>query len=159
MAKRKTPVKTLDQLDASIKRWHTRIKIALGKIQLLERQKRRIRSKAAAEGVELPAKPQPKAKAPPKEPEVDPTTQLGVLGPAPGFDAKGNRVPDDLEIPAFLKRDAQVRQELADRKKTKEAGAAARSKALRKERAAYRSIPKSKRRWDTNTSQWVEDQA
>jgi len=36
--------------------------------------------------------------------EVDPTTQLGMLGPAPGFDQHGNRIPDDQAKPAAKRR-------------------------------------------------------
>ncbi len=63
-----------------------------------------------------------KSKLPiPPRKTVDPTTQLGVLGPAPGFDANGNRVPDeienlsmpiaipdDLSMPEFLKVENRV---------------------------------------------------
>jgi hypothetical protein len=40
-----------------------------------------------------------KPKAMARVAEVDPTTQLGFLGPAPGFNSRGERVPDEDEPP------------------------------------------------------------
>jgi hypothetical protein len=58
------------------------------------------------------AKREEEALAPPdpmlNDPLPDPTTQLGMLGPAPGFDTKGNRVDDGLDIPPELDRSRKL---------------------------------------------------
>ena len=80
----------------------------------LERQLRRYefptkRNKAAVKAIEPDPQPTPKPKRV-RKPKVDPTTQLGVLGPMPGFDASGNNLE---KAAAFDKRlDAAIRTEV-----------------------------------------------
>jgi hypothetical protein len=61
----------------------------------LERQARRFELPVKPRKPKPMVEPEPVAPTKRKAKPVDPTTQLGVLGPAPGFNAKGDRVPDD----------------------------------------------------------------
>jgi len=71
------------------------------------------------------------------------------------------KVPDDLGIPEFLKRPpltgaaAEVAKEVAEQKAAKTKARVGKMKAIKTERDAMNAIPRSKRRWDVNTSKWI----
>lgn len=107
--------KTLEQIDASLARWQTRLRRAVNSIERLQKQRKRI-AKAKP-----PAKPEPSAKpAPPVREVIEPP--------------KGEI---DTSIPAFLQRKKpdpvaeQIRQDQADAKRRKTAGRIATMKAKR----------------------------
>lgn len=99
--------KTLEQIDASLARWQTRLRRAVNSIERLQKQRKRI-AKAKP-----PAKPEPPEIVEPPKGEID------------------------TSIPAFLQRKKpdpvaeQIRQDQADAKRRKTAGRIATMKAKR----------------------------
>ncbi len=89
--------RTFEKHDKAAKRWLKRLAVMNGKRRRAD--KAIVKAKAEAANTLV-------GSTKPKSVKVDPTTQLGVLGPAPGFNGKGERVPDDgLDIPKNLRRE------------------------------------------------------
>lgn len=103
--------KTIDQIDASLARWQTRLKRAVNTIERLQKQRKRL------------TRPQPLAQV------LGPIENVGSVAPIP----KKLLTLDELDIPTFLQRDkaaaAEVAAEQADIKKRKAAGRIAKMKA------------------------------
>lgn len=68
--------------------------------------------------------------------------------------------PIDLDIPDDLKRDKaaadKIKAEVAESKRLRSTARALKVKGQVAERKAHADIPRSKRRWDTNNSKWIE---
>lgn len=115
MAKRNT--KTIEQIDAALARWQTRLKRAVSTIERLTKQRKR--------AVKASAAPKPEARQEP----LALTVMRSLTEPAP------TPPPADTGIPAFLKRSSdnavadQIKAEQAETKKRKAAGRIAKMKA------------------------------
>jgi len=163
MRKRKTKVKTPDDIQAAIKRHQSRIKRSVNAIDKLQRQlKRSLNAEYAKTNAALTAAikedgaPIAEAKS-----EVKTMTDLDTRGTdAPPVVQPKQNVED---IPTFLLRkplsaeSQQVAAEVAEKKKIKAKAQSAKRKAIKAERDQSNSIPASKRRWDTDKSKWVGD--
>jgi hypothetical protein len=127
-------LKTLEQIDASLARWQTRLKRAVNAIEKLGKQRKRLlmkphldRVKARATAANAPA-PTP---APP-DLAVAPPLAKAARGWSP---ERQTFVKEDTGIPAFLQRskpDAvgeQIAKEIAERSKAKARGRIAKMKA------------------------------
>jgi len=123
----------LEQNEAAIKRWRTRLKRAMTMLDKLEKQRKRLAVRASV----------------PAHPTVDSETTLGTVPPAPTLSealAKqiAEQVPQQVhqsdmlgdDIPAFLRRQTApspvaeaIRQEQAETKRLKAKGRIAKMKA------------------------------
>jgi ribosomal protein L31E len=131
--------KTIEQIDASIKRWQTRLKRAVTMIDKL--QKQRMRVDKAALKKSLTAK------------IVDESVPASTLVKAvkavvnpPEVTVQSNAAPDDLGIPSFLRRNPdpvadQIKAEQAETKKLKAKGRIEKMKA--KKRGDLKKMPLS----------------
>jgi hypothetical protein len=133
---------TLEQVEASIARWKTRLKRAMTALDKLEKQQKRLVKAAAQPRVisDAPAKPEPLAvtimkelAAPqPVQPARDPSQEAERLMGRPGRGGAG-----DDDIPAFLRRQSsdpdpvaeQIKAEQAETKAAKARGRIAKMKA------------------------------
>jgi hypothetical protein len=118
--------KTLEQIDASLTRWKSRLRRAMTAIDKLEKQRKRLANKATVR-VSVPA-----------HPTVDSETTLGAVPPKPEPKpaewSAANPIADD--IPAFLRRQSspspvaeQIKAEIEEKKKAKARGRIATMKA------------------------------
>lgn len=74
-----------------------------------------------------------------------------------------DQAADDLAIPGFLKRApanteaaAKIKAEIEEARKAKATARALKVKGQVAERKTHDAIPRSKRRWDTSQSRWIE---
>ena len=108
--------KTLEQIDASLSRWKTRLRRAMTAIDKLEKQRKRL-VRATAVRVSVPA-----------HPTVDSETTLGTVPPKPEPVKVTAPSPVADEIPAFLRRQSDGGLE-ATRQRSLDADAAERIKS------------------------------
>ena len=107
---KKTTTEQLNHVEASLRRWHTRLKIASNKIEKLVKRRRSLMLKLAG----LP---------PETKPRLDLKEQVATLGAdslLPDFVARGQaaqKAVDDLVIPPMLRRTMEDRNidQLAER--------------------------------------------
>ena len=127
---------TLEQNEAAIKRWRSKLKRAMSMLDKLERQRKRL--EAAAVRASIPA-----------HPTVDSEATLGALPPKPEPLAvtiiKEMVAPDDLAIPAFLQRkklDPVAAEIAAEQEATKKAKARGRIEKMKaKQRGDLKKMP------------------
>jgi len=122
---------TIDECDAAIKRWRTKFRIAINRLDDLERIKKRLVARLAKEAAEARAAEQAPA-------QHHPVTMIAVAAPAvetdhlsePAFEKLATAKPVDDDMPDFLRRrkegdqrDALAREailaEQTERKKNK----------------------------------------
>lgn len=103
---RKTPTQELDQVEASLRRWHTRLKIASNKIEKLVKRRRSLMLKLA--GLPAETKATVVTDRPIPLPELNAFFQKGQAA---------QKAVDDLTIPPMLKRTMEDRNidQLAER--------------------------------------------
>jgi hypothetical protein len=129
MAKKKI---TVEQIDAHLARWQTKLKRAVNTLERLQRMRKRLMKKVPDLAVAPPGATRPK----PKPPEPMAVTYMRSL-------VEQAAPPIDTSIPDFLKRDdavaEQLRAEQAETKKKKAQGRIAKMKA--KQSGETRKMP------------------
>lgn len=146
---------TIESIDASLKRWKTRLKRAVSTIDRLEKQRKRLEMKTRGEHRDTsgrqgarPARPvsPPQAQAAEVEKRQD---TIGRAAEPRQATVKAEPARDDLGIPEFLRRQApdpaieQIREEQAAIKTAKARGRIEKMKA--KQRGDLKKMPLSGR--------------
>ncbi len=163
-------MKDYDTTCASLKRWRTRLKRAINMVDKLEKRRARLEKRILdTRGTDAPAQPVAKPASPqahtlPQESaRKAPAVPLNEATPENIIAAAQAVVAErDLDIPDYLKRapkktDEEAAAEVKAAKAAKTKGRIDKLKALKTERDALGSIPKSQLRWDTSKSQWVSE--
>jgi hypothetical protein len=139
---------TIEQLDASIKKWKTRVKRAMTALDKLEKKRKRLVTKAAVAAAIDPMiaalKPGPITIEVTRQPATEKVAVLepdNTVKPSPGF-MELSGTGNNLDIPDFLRRGQaaqkavdqviateKLREEIAATKKAKAAGRIAKMKA------------------------------
>jgi hypothetical protein len=136
---------TIEQLDASIKRWKTRLRRAVNTLGTLEKKRNRLATKAAVAAVLDPMiaamKPGPVTIEVTRHPVLTTASSNMPASPEPGNAGTVQITPVNTDIPEFLRRGQaaqkavdeviadQIREEQAATKKAKAQGRIAKMKA------------------------------